>query len=90
VILFASKTEVIRMPLNLSIKNAPDELVVLLKARASRNHRSMQGELLAILEDAVRTPGGLTPDEVLVRSRRLGLEPGPAAVDLVRSDRDRG
>src|SRR3989442_10897509 len=28
-----------------SIKNAPDDLVVRLKARAERNHRSMQGEV---------------------------------------------
>jgi antitoxin FitA len=77
------------MPINLSIKNAPDDLVVLLKQRAQRNHRSMQRELLAIIEDAVRVPGHLTPDEVLAEARRLQLNPEPEAVALVRSDRDR-
>jgi len=42
------------MPVNLSIKNAPDEIVSQLRRRAQRNHRSLQGEMLAILEDAVR------------------------------------
>ena len=36
------------MPLNLSVKNAPDEIVKRLKERASRHHRSLQGELMAI------------------------------------------
>ena len=37
------------MPVNLSIKNAPDEVVARLKERAKRNHRSLQGELLEII-----------------------------------------
>jgi antitoxin FitA len=44
------------MPVSLSIKNAPDEIVVRLKERAAKNHRSLQGELLAIIEEAVREP----------------------------------
>lgn len=42
--------------LNLSIRNVPDEIAELLKARAQRNHRSVQGEIMAILEEA--TCGG--------------------------------
>ena len=42
------------MPVNLSIKNAPDDIVSQLRRRAQRHHRSLQGEMLAILEDAVR------------------------------------
>jgi antitoxin FitA len=40
------------MSINLSIKNASDEVVAALKSRAKQNHRSLQGELLAIIEDA--------------------------------------
>ena len=40
------------MPVNLSIKNAPDDLVVRLKERAAKHHRSLQGELLVIIEEA--------------------------------------
>ncbi len=42
------------MPINLSIKNAPDDVVERLRRRAARHHRSLQGELLAIIEDAAR------------------------------------
>ena len=42
------------MPVNLSIKNASDEVVAALKLRAQQNHRSLQGELMAIIEEAAR------------------------------------
>ena len=59
------------MAVNLSIKNAPDDMVRRLKERAARHHRSLQGELLAILEDAVQTPRTLSPEDVLAEVRRL-------------------
>jgi antitoxin FitA len=78
------------MPVNLSIKNAPDDLVAELKLRAQRNHRSLQGELLAIIEDAVCRPSRLrTPDEILAEVRRLGLNTPAESAQIVRSDRDR-
>ena len=42
------------MSVNLSIKNASDEVVAALKLRARKNHRSLQGELMAIIEAAAR------------------------------------
>jgi antitoxin FitA len=78
------------MPVNLSIKNAPDDVVAELRLQAQRNHRSLQGELLAIIEDAVRRPTRLrTPDEVLAEVRRLGLNTPAESAEIVRSDRDR-
>jgi antitoxin FitA len=53
------------MPVNLSIKNAPDEIVARLKERATKHHSSLQGELMAIIEDAVCTPRRLTPKDAL-------------------------
>lgn len=44
------------MPVNLSVKNVPEALAVKLRARAERNHRSLQGELMAILETAAGDP----------------------------------
>jgi len=44
------------MPVNLSIKNVPDALAARLRERAERNHRSLQGELMAILESAAGDP----------------------------------
>ena len=44
------------MAVNISIKSVPDELARRLRERAARNHRSLQGELLAIIEQAVAIP----------------------------------
>ncbi|MBE7417191.1 MAG: Arc family DNA-binding protein [Ideonella sp.] len=38
--------------MNLSIKDVPDHIAERLRARAARNHRSLQGELMAIVEQA--------------------------------------
>jgi len=77
------------MPVNLSIKNAPDEVVHRLRQRAERRHRSLQGELLAIIEEAARSEHELSPAELLAEVRRLGLNtPGDSAA-IVRADRDR-
>ena len=40
------------MSVNLSVKNVPEALAAKLRERAERNHRSLQGELMAILEEA--------------------------------------
>lgn len=76
------------MPVSLSIKNAPDEMVRRLKERAERHHRSLQGELMAILEEAVGTSRPLAPDEVLAEVRRLGLSTPRSAAAMIREDRD--
>jgi len=76
------------MPVNLSIKNAPDELVATLKLRAKRNHRSLQGEVLAILEEAARNPRRLTPLELLAKVEKLDFETPSEAANIVRKMRD--
>ena len=76
------------MPVNLSIKNAPDDIVARLKERAAKHHRSLQGELMAIIEEAVRAPDRLTPMGVLAEVKRLGLGTPAEAVEIVRADRD--
>lgn len=76
------------MPVNLAIKNAPDEIVYRLRERAARHHRSLQGELLAIIEEAVRAPQRLTPEEVLAEVRLLGIQTPSEVAALIRADRD--
>ena len=76
------------MAVTLSIKNAPDELVQQLKQRAKRHHRSLQGELLAILEEVVRVEQPLSPREIQSRVRRLGLRTPSEAAKMVRAIRD--
>jgi plasmid stability protein len=41
---------------NLSIKNVPDEVLNKLRERAARHHRSLQGELMALLAAALESP----------------------------------
>ena len=42
---------------HISIKDVPDDWAEALRQRAARNHRSLQGELMALLEQAVHEVG---------------------------------
>lgn len=55
------------MPVNLSIKNVPDNLAGRLRSRAERNRRSLQRELLSILERAADEGEGLSPSTALAK-----------------------
>jgi plasmid stability protein len=75
------------MPVNLSIKNVPDELAQQLRERAKCHHRSLQKELLAILEEAV-APRRLTLKEAYHQVKQLGLSTKAESVQMIREDRD--
>lgn len=51
------------MTVNLSIKNVPDDMADMLRRRAETNHRSLQGELMALLESTLG-PAQLARDPV--------------------------
>ena len=76
------------MATNLSIKNVPDKLVERLRRRAKAHHRSLQGELLSVIEDSVRDEQVLTAGAVLTRIRRSGLRTPAESVSMIRKDRD--
>ena len=71
--------------LTLSIKNVPADLAERLRTRAARNHRSLQGELMAILDEASRV---LTVEDLAVFAERVGLRTPSNSARLVRQDRD--
>ena len=48
----------------------------------------MQGEVLAILEEAVRSPRRLTPDEFLAEIRKLGFKSASESTEIIRRMRD--
>jgi plasmid stability protein len=75
------------MPVTLSIKSVPDHLAERLRRRAARHRRSLQGELLAILEEAAAKDRSLTPEELLEQVRSTGLETPGESVRFVREDR---
>jgi plasmid stability protein len=76
------------MAVNLSIKKVPDHIAEQLRSRAVKHHRSLQGELLAILEESVASEQILTPSELLAAVRKSGLKTGEESAKLVRKDRD--
>jgi len=76
------------MSVNLSIKNVSDELAAQLRKRAARHHRSLQGELIAILEENLGNRRSLTPRELLLKIRTSGLKTPEEAARLIRRERD--
>ncbi len=74
----------------LSIKNAPEAVVLRLKARATRHHRSLQGELMAIVEAAAleEEAGLLTPVALLERARAAGVSSSGRSAEIVRRMRE--
>lgn len=53
---------------NISVKDVPEAWAEALRQRAARNHRSLQGELMAIIEGAVlesATTAGANPNQNL-------------------------
>ena len=77
------------MPVNLSIKNVPDDLAADLRERAKRHHRSVQGELMSILEEAT-SPTKLSIEEAEMRLRASGLRTGDDSTNWLRELRDAG
>ena len=83
---------------SLSIKNVSEETLAQLRAQAKMHHRSLQGELLAILEGALNpskiaadeasTSAKITIDELRRRVKKLGISTGDESTDWIRQLRD--
>ena len=75
------------MPRTLTIRNVPDSLARKLKTRAERNHRSLQGEVMAILEHASvanaaeqpAAPDRASVDQSAAKTAVPGTAPRPGA-----------
>ncbi len=79
------------MPVNLSIKEVSDATADRLRARAERNHRSLQGELMAIIERAANEMQEPDPAAVLRSAARERPRRGWKTVeDLVAERRAAG
>ncbi len=76
------------MSVNLSIKDVPDDVAERLRERAQRNHRSLQGELRAIIEAAARPVGRRSVSDLLAEIRASGLETAGDSVEIIRAARD--
>ena len=58
------------MSVTLTIKQVPERSAERLRARAAANHRSLQGELMAVLEASLTTPASLEQPQAAYRSNR--------------------
>jgi antitoxin FitA len=77
------------MTVSLSIKNVPDDLAQRLKERAARNHRSLQGELMAILEAVTQPVPASRIDEIYALVKSSGVKtPRGESARIIRRDRD--
>ena len=76
--------------MDLSIKGVPEHQVARLRERAKAHHRSMQGELRTLIDQATaEIPRKLTVDEIAAKVGALGLTRRDEAARLIREDRDR-
>jgi antitoxin FitA len=75
---------------SLSIKNVPDETLARLRSRAERSHRSLQQELLAIIEEAAFAESEFTVDDLVEYVGKLGLSTPDEATGWIRELRDDG
>lgn len=75
------------MPTNVSLKNVPDDMMEKLRKRAKRHHRSLQGELIAILEEVVG-PATLSVEQAESRLRELRFETLDESTSWLRELRD--
>ena len=76
------------MPVSLSVKDVPDDVAQALRERAERHHRSLQGELMDILESAVRAKP-FQSESLWRQVQRLRLETPRESARMIRRDRDR-
>lgn len=72
------------MPMTVLLENAPDDLIQSLQQRATRHDRSLDAELVAIVEAAAQT----SPHDILAEVRRLGMPVTESSVDIIRAARD--
>jgi antitoxin FitA len=78
------------VPMSLSIKHVPDDVVERLRQRAERNKRSLQCELLDVIERAADESDSpvLTLRAIYERGKARGLTPKNESARIVRRMRD--
>jgi plasmid stability protein len=74
---------------SLTIRNIPGRVLARLRERARRHHRSKQGEILSILEQASAEQSlQMAPRDYLRYVQSLGIETPSESAEMIRKDRD--
>lgn len=78
------------MPVNLSIKNVPDNLAESLRQRAQANHRSLQGELMAVLHATLTDASAEQTRRPYIVEQTVASDPADTAdiVQMIREMRE--
>jgi plasmid stability protein len=82
------------MPVTISIKNVPDDLADRLRERAKRHHRSLQGEVMSILEEVEDKPKEvagkpkLTLNQFLAEMKGKDFHTPSESTEIIRRERD--
>lgn len=79
---------------DLSIKNVPKQELESIRAQARRNHRSLQGQLRAIIAEAAARNASRpaqhkrTFDDAVAELKKIALKTPSESVRMIREDRD--
>jgi plasmid stability protein len=69
-----------QMATNFTLKNIPEDLYKKVRERAERNHRSINGEIISIL-NAATAPNHIPVDVILARARAVRAQTGGFLTD---------
>lgn len=75
------------MSVNLSIKSVPEAIAERLRARAERNHRSLQGELMAIIEQAAYSQSSAEVTDTQQPRRLVLTSRGTRSIEQLAAER---
>lgn len=76
------------MAVNLSIKDVPDDVAERLRRRAARHHRSLQGELMAIVHQAALADRADGDDDTAASAPRPGWTQGWKTIEQLSAERE--
>jgi plasmid stability protein len=77
------------VPVTFTIRNVPDEIANRIRKQAEEAHRSLQGELMRILEESVHGPEVLTLGQIREKAASYGIgSPTNESARMIREDRD--
>jgi plasmid stability protein len=68
---------------NLSIKDVPEKIAEALRRRAARNHRLLQGELMAIIQQAAQSASTPVPE---ASPSRPGVRMGTRSIEEIAAE----
>jgi len=76
------------MGVDMLIRDVPESLAGELRRRAAAHHRSLEDEVIGILERDLAEKPRLTPAQFVAKIRAMGIRTPSESVAWIREDRD--